>query len=398
MSIYSYSRIEAFLNCPEAYKYRYIDGIIPTPTVEAFLGNRVHETLHKLYKDIGNKKLDTLDEILAFYRRLWQREWTDEVRIIQRDLTAENYYLIGEECLRNYYEAHVPFEEGKTLGLERKVRFRLAENEYHIQGVIDRIVQRDDYTYEIHDYKTSALLPTQDQVDEDKQLALYHIALREMWPDVKEVTLVWHYLRHGKELRSTRSDEDLIKLRSETISLIERIESARTFSPKESALCEWCDYPMLCSAKKHPLRVAQLPRITEDEGVCLTDRYASLRRQRRAIEEEMEEIKTEILSFAKQEGITAVRGSDQLLRLRIKERLRFPSPSGKDSESRKIMESIIRSSGRWEEVSTLDTKALDSVLLNHRWETDLEEQLLRFATPSEECRIILSRLKEEDFD
>ena len=199
MAVYSYSRIEAFRNCPEGYKYRYVDGIIPKPTIETFLGSRVHEALYKLYKDIWNKKVNSLDEIITYYRRVWQREWNDQVRIIQKGLTAEHYYRIGEECLRTYYEAYAPFDEGKTLGLERKVRFRLGGNDHYIQGVVDRIVQKDEYVYEIHDYKTSGFLPVQDQVDKDKQLALYQIALREMWPDVKGVTLIWHYLRHGKE-------------------------------------------------------------------------------------------------------------------------------------------------------------------------------------------------------
>lgn len=50
---------------------------------------------------------------------------------------------------------------------------------------------------------------------------------KEMWFEVREVALVWHYLRHGKELRSTRSDEDLEEVMSETRLLIERIESTR---------------------------------------------------------------------------------------------------------------------------------------------------------------------------
>jgi RecB family exonuclease len=149
--------------------------------------------------------------------------------------------------------------------------YTLGEGDHYIQGVIDRMVQKNDDVYEIHDYKTSNFLSTQGQVDADKQLALYQVALRQMWPDVKEVTLVWHYHRHGKELRSTRSDEDLEKQRFETISLIACIESTGTFLPEESNLCDWCDYQTLCSAKKHAVEVAGLPRITDDEGVRLTN-------------------------------------------------------------------------------------------------------------------------------
>lgn len=43
-----------------------------------------------------------------------------------------------------------------------------------------------------------------------------------------------------------------------------------------------------------------------------------------------------------------------------------------------------------------DTKALDSILLDHRWEAELEEKLFRFATPFEESRITVSTLRESD--
>lgn len=39
--------------------------------------------------------------------------------------------------------------------------------------------------------------------------------------------MVWHYPRHGRELRLSRSDEDLEEVMFETILLIERIESMR---------------------------------------------------------------------------------------------------------------------------------------------------------------------------
>jgi hypothetical protein len=104
----------------------------------------------------------------------------------------------------------------------------------------------------------------------------------------------------------------------------------------------------------------------------------------------METIKIQIISLVKQEGLTVVRGSDQLLRVWIKRRLRFPFTTGQDSEARRILESIIKMSDRWDEVSTLGTKALDSILLEHRWESEFGEELLRFATPFGESRITVS--------
>jgi len=58
MATYSHSRISCFETCPYQYKLKYIERIkvdVPT-TIEAFMGNMVHETLEKLYKDKKFKK------------------------------------------------------------------------------------------------------------------------------------------------------------------------------------------------------------------------------------------------------------------------------------------------------------------------------------------------------
>ena len=47
--MYSHSRLETFEQCPQKYKFRYIDNIrTETEGIEAFVGKRVHEALEKL--------------------------------------------------------------------------------------------------------------------------------------------------------------------------------------------------------------------------------------------------------------------------------------------------------------------------------------------------------------
>ena len=59
------------------------------------------------------------------------------------------------------------------------VNFDLGSENYRLRGVIDRLEKTKEDTLEIHDYKASGNLPTQDKLDEDRQLALYQIALEE---------------------------------------------------------------------------------------------------------------------------------------------------------------------------------------------------------------------------
>ena len=54
--------------------------------------------------------------------------------------------------------------------------------------------------FEIHDYKVTSKLMTQEEADNDWQLGLYHVALKEKWPDINEVKLVWHSLLFNKDI------------------------------------------------------------------------------------------------------------------------------------------------------------------------------------------------------
>ena len=63
---------------------------------------------------------------------------------------------------------------------------------YACKGVIDRLMLAPDGAFEIHDYKTGAGLPAQAELYRDRQLALYQIGVQKLWPEAREVRLVWH--------------------------------------------------------------------------------------------------------------------------------------------------------------------------------------------------------------
>ena len=72
MAIYSHSKLSCYETCPYQYKLKYVDKIkvdIPT-TIEAFMGDIVHQTLEKLYQNKKFKQDISLDFILKFYLEL----------------------------------------------------------------------------------------------------------------------------------------------------------------------------------------------------------------------------------------------------------------------------------------------------------------------------------------
>ena len=68
-----------------------------------------------------------------------------------------------------------------------------------------------DGMYEVHDYKTSATLPYEEYLKEDRQLALYALAILNSYQDAKDVKLLWHFLAFDKTIVLQKTQEELDK-------------------------------------------------------------------------------------------------------------------------------------------------------------------------------------------
>jgi putative RecB family exonuclease len=252
--VWSHSRLSAFEKCPLQYRYRYVDRIRKdTFGIEGFLGNRVHEALEHLYRRKAEaKKTPKLNEVLEVYGARWDAEYNDKVRIVRRGLLPADYRLEGEKYLRGFYHRNSPFDDGETLGLEVKVEFALdAGGRYPIVGYIDRLVRRQPGMYEIHDYKTTAFRPSDEELRRDRQLTFYQIAVRDRHADARDVRLVWHFLAQGDRRTATRTESEIEEHRRQAIRLVDKIEAARDFPARPGPLCRWCEYRDICPMEKH---------------------------------------------------------------------------------------------------------------------------------------------------
>ena len=400
MTVYSHSRLSCYEHCPQRFKFQYIEKIETEQeqTVEAFLGIRVHEALEKLYRDLQYQKQNSLEDILRFVQDQWTAEWTDDIIIVKKEYRPENYLNMAQKYLSDYYERYHPFTQGRTVALEELIRITLdEEGRYKLQGYIDRLTETTPGSYEIHDYKTNSRLPLGDYIQSDRQLALYMIGVKDQYPDVKDVRLIWHFLKFDKEIDSTRTDEELARLKHDTIQLIETIEQDDCFKATPGFLCEWCEFKSCCPQWSHQSMLKEKPanEYLKDPGVSLVNQYAEIKAAQKLAnmqwDMELAKLEEALISFAEHERIEVVFGSENKVRITETEKLSFPS---KNSAQRRQLEDLLRSLGKFEEVSQLDTTALGKIIEENAWEPDLLSTVKQFVNVEQKKRLYLSQKKE----
>ncbi len=302
---YSYSRLTTFDNCPLQYKFSYVlkEAKDFENSIEAFMGSRVHEALEELYKKQKLNTVMTLEEVLNIYKKNWNDKNNDNIKIIKKELNKKNYFDLGIKYLTNYYNRFKPFDSEYTVGLEMEIKLDLNnDGKYLLIGYIDRLSMKDNVYY-IHDYKTSSILPTNEEINKNKQLALYAMAIKQMYQNVKKVILIWHYLAFDTDLIVEKEENDYELIRKQTIEKINAIENLENgnYLPKESTLCEWCAYASKCPMKKHNFKVKQftLEEYNLDYGVKLVEKYSELEEKKNKIINEIKELDEKILEYSK---------------------------------------------------------------------------------------------------
>ena len=407
MPLYSHSCLSSFENCPRQFAFRYIEKpeIERKETIEAFLGSRIHETLEKLYQDVEMERTPKWDDILDDYERRWEREWSERVAIVRGEYTAEDYRNVGRRCLKEYFVRYFPFREGKVIGLEYRILVDLAEgrdNGYKLQGYIDRLVDLGNGEYEIHDYKTSRSVPEQDRLDGDRQLALYQIGVQAKYPDARKVHLIWHYVRQDKEVRSYRTPEQLDVLRAETIALIDTIEEktrVNDFPPHETMLCDWCEYHDICPAKRHLVltRGLSAQEFAADRGVALADEFVNAKAEVERAEVQLDRVRQMVLQFAQQQDVTTLRGHDRKLKISTSVRERLPSEQHHPDALARL-ETAVRASGKWEQVSKLAEKKLREALQTDLFDSATKQRINDLLIRTVEQQVRIARLSPREVD
>jgi len=403
MPLYSHSLLSTFENCRLKYKFAYIDKIKrDEDSIESFMGKRFHEVMEKVYAERTFRSVSAL-ELKNLFSELWDKNWGAHVFVTRTDRTPEDYRKIGLKAVEDYFNRYAPFDGGKILGVEKRVIFDLdGTGRYTIRGYIDRLMETTDGNYEIHDYKTSGTLPGQAELGCDRQLALYEIAVRQLWPDdVKNMELVWHYVVFDKEMRSKRTPEQLRELKENVIALIKEIEETEEYPATESTLCRWCSYQDICPLFAHKFRTDALPpnKYLKEDGVALVNQLAELDAKKRelkadiaVIEEEWDAVVYAAIELAQKTGVNRLFGSDR--ELTIKDDIEIDYPKSNDEE-RDDFETAMKGLGVWDQLTGLNHNSFKSFARKVGWLEKIPEEVQKFVTVTPAKKATLSRRKDE---
>ena len=257
---YSFSQINTYNSCPEQYKISYLDGLrMPDESIEAFMGNVVHEVLEWVFKERANK-FTTFDKLTAKYDDLWLNAWHDRIFIADPRVTTDHIYTIGLRCLGNFCNAYGPMFNTPVYATELKLEFKIEDCNF--RGILDRVDKMNDGKWIITDYKTSKRSKGIRAAKSDIQLGLYYIALKQNFEQSNQILTGWNFLRHNKEIHIQPEEESIQKIKKKVVRRIDKIEKnirqRDSFFPKESILCHWCYFWDECSAKtiSNPARLA----------------------------------------------------------------------------------------------------------------------------------------------
>lgn len=387
-NFYSFSKIESFNQCRLQFKYRYIDRITTEiETIEAFMGSRAHDALKEFYDFIKNKVIQPKEWILSRYDDLWKKNYNDSIKIVKKEFSAEDYYEKGKKCLSDYYDEYEPFYKTKIVKTEEPIRFHIKHDgvEFPFYGILDRLDWNDEEKiFEIHDYKTSATLMTQESADQDYQLALYQLAIMSKWPEAEKARLIWHFLLFNKQIESFRTKQQLTELQKIVVDKIKEIEVCSDFPPCKSALCNWCDFQEICPLWKHPKKMGKLDvkEYRNDPGVKLVSKYTELEEEKSElkkrifdIEGEQAKIQEAAVELAEREDIQVIDGPDKRLVVTIKKELRAPTRK-ENSENWEKLRSILIKENMYVEVSTVNSNMLNVKMRN--WPKELITKIKKF--------------------
>lgn len=176
MTTYSVSRVKTFLDNPWKHWCKYLAGYKekqdPELTQYMDRGTYFHRGMELLAQNKGKMPQE---ELYAKLREIYAESGFLEEAKLSGELAIERYLSEGE-----------PVDFEKIIETEHQVYFDLP-NGHEFTGIIDAVIQNDDGTVTIVDYKTHSTAPTEDEYRYSLQGNLYMYVYTQLGYNVRDM-------------------------------------------------------------------------------------------------------------------------------------------------------------------------------------------------------------------
>ncbi|MFN7160254.1 MAG: RecB family exonuclease [Candidatus Gracilibacteria bacterium] len=245
----SYSALSMYEQCPKMYEFRYIEKLPSRQNGAMSYGTSIHNTLYKfliplLPKDTSQTSLFDEqiipDMSLSRLLELLDENWSEFGYNDRKFMFTKKREAM--ELLTKWHEKYNG-NFGNPILLETK--FTVSCGEYTITGRFDRIDLLPDGSVHIIDYKTGKLR-TQKDVDEDSQLSMYALAVKQtLGLPVGRLSL--YFVTQDQEIITMRSEDSLTDFARGVEKIGTSIDQKYFPATPSKVQCTYCDFASVCS-------------------------------------------------------------------------------------------------------------------------------------------------------
>jgi RecB family exonuclease len=231
--------IKDFLQCQLKVTLRYNREITSIKNDHAKIGIAVHEALEQYTLRMLKKKSFPDASDYEFALATFMNSATEE------GLENMGFYSDGRRIVTDYIDRYDPSE--KVIAAEGFFKLETPDG-VPIVGAIDKVVELNENTIAIVDYKTGRNTLNTYELDTDIQLSMYDLAASIKWPQYKNRVLILDYVRLEKKISSYRTEEQRQDFRDFLTSLWTQMNNLEPGEVKGriNNLCGWCDYKGYC--------------------------------------------------------------------------------------------------------------------------------------------------------
>lgn len=288
----SFSQINDYMSCPRYYFLKYHELKRPNESFALKFGSFQHAVAAAINDKIIADKKDNLsfDEVSEIYDA--------EFKAGKYHFSAAEY-AFGKENLRAYALQTVA-ERSTILFAEYEINHKL-ESGAVIVARLDRVDIPEPDALEIIDFKSSAKIPSTEELARDPQLRIYAFLMWTLYPETKKIFVARQTFQsrvdpetgevRGGYKKKVQVDIASLPAVGEYLQLIwDRISEAKQWpcNPDITGHCDWC--PEKCDEYRKALKET-FDDLKTDDIESVARRFIQLTNQKSAVEKQHKAVK-----------------------------------------------------------------------------------------------------------